>query len=596
MIATLMPRFSKVLWRLPGAAVVLLVACLGAEAQEVTATASFNPPQIGAGQIGTYVVELSGIHSAPNFSPPSVPGLAMPSQPSGRSTQMSIINGEMSASISLQFQVQPAQTGSYTVPAYTITANGKQVSVPAATLAVTERPPTAPDLLTLTVSTPRKEVYVGERLPLDLTLNWRADVHPDLSGCLTLDNDNFESVHLSGNPDQTSTIIDGQRYGTATFHTFITPLKSGPQTVHFTQPLVVTMPGQNNDFVGNGMGGFVFSRQEQVNLQSPGIDLNVVSLPMDGRPANFTGAIGTFSVQEPSLSSADLQVGVPVTLTLNVSGQGNFDRLRAPTLNLGSSWRTYPPKDSFKAQDPSGYHGDKTFDYVVMPMSDQTSELSGLEFNFFNPETKSYVELPLKAIPVTVKPAAPGQSVPLPAIASSPTEPTKPQLIGLHTEAGSWQPPQPRLMLTSVYFWAAQAIPAAVFASFVMVRRRKLRLEDDPVYARRLRARQQATHAAAKARASAAKGSAAEFYEDAQRALQEAATADRLDTATALTWQEFDAHLAANGVDLATRQQAQEIFDAGDALRFGGFAPNEKDLAAAANRLDNLVQQLLGRV
>jgi hypothetical protein len=93
----------------------------------------------------------------------------------------------------------------------------------------------------------------------------------------------------------------------------------------------------------------------------------------------------------------------------------------------------------------------------------------------------------------------------------------------------------------------------------------------------------------------AAKGQAEDFYTIAQRALQEAATHDRLNAAAALTWQEFDAHLAAKNVSPELRQQAREIFDAGDALRFGGFAPNQTDLNQSADRLHLLVQKLLGR-
>jgi hypothetical protein len=122
-----------------------------------------------------------------------------------------------------------------------------------------------------------------------------------------------------------------------------------------------------------------------------------------------------------------------------------------------------------------------------------------------------------------------------------------------------------------------------------------LRIENDPVYARRLRARKQAALAVAQAKAAAAKGDAPGFYAIAQRALQEAATHDRLDAAEALTWREFDAHLATRGVDVDVRQRCREIFESGDALRFGGYTPDKDALAESASRLDGLVQQLLGR-
>jgi hypothetical protein len=326
------------------------------------------------------------------------------------------------------------------------------------------------------------------------------------------------------------------------------------------------------------------------------LQLNVQPLPATGRPEHFTGGIGTFTVDEPNLSTTSLQVGVPVTLTLKVSGEGNFDRFNALLLDLGPQWRTYPTKDSFKAQDDYGYRGIKTFEYVIMPMADNITSLPAPDVNFFNPESKSYVVLPLKPIPITVKPAEPGQAAPpLPVISSTPAISDQPELVPLRLDAGSWQGPQPRLALTSPVFWASQALPAILFAGLFITRRRQLRLENDPVYARRLRARKLAAIAVAQARAAAAKGNAVEFYTIAQRALQEAASHDHLQAAEALTWQEFDQHLAAREAARDVREQAREIFEAGDALRFGGYSPDQTQLAGAAAKLDGLVQKLLGR-
>jgi hypothetical protein len=218
------------------------------------------------------------------------------------------------------------------------------------------------------------------------------------------------------------------------------------------------------------------------------------------------------------------------------------------------------------------------------------------EFNFFDPEAKKYIELSSPPIAVTVKPAPPGQSppAPLPAANTASAAPASgPELVELHPDPGAWQPPSPRPLYASPYFLAAQAVPAIFLTGLVINRRRQLRLENDPAYARRLRAQKLARAAVERARASAVAGQAAEFYATAQRALQEAASHDRQDAAEALTWPEFDTHLAERGVSADIRAKTREIFEAGDALRFGGFTPDKTSLAEVATRLDNLVQQLL---
>jgi hypothetical protein len=172
-----------------------------------------------------------------------------------------------------------------------------------------------------------------------------------------------------------------------------------------------------------------------------------------------------------------------------------------------------------------------------------------------------------------------------------------PTLVGPRTEPGAWVSPTLTPIFYSSYFLGAQAAPAILLATLVITRRRRLRLETDPAYARQLRAHRSALAAVAKARSAAAAGLAAEFYATAQRALQEAASYStewrQESSAEALTWPEFDAHLTARGVSAEVHAAAREIFEAGDALRFGGFTPDQSVLADAANRLDGLVRQLL---
>lgn len=582
-----------------------------ASAQDATATSGFNPAQVGPEEVSQYEVTVSesGSSSTPKGDLPKVDGLDVVG--SSTSNSIRIVNGEMSTDFGFHFSVRAVNPGQYMMPAFNVTVNGKTLTVPAATLTVTNQPTTAGaasntpgaaaitgNSISLTAKPSRTDIYVGEKLPLDLTLTWRPDMQPQLNGEFAQDNDSFERVDISGKPREYNVAMNGQSYGAASWNSSLTPIKAGPQSLSFTMPLLVNIPSQNggDPMTAILMGSMpnMFTQQQSLNLVSAPLNLNVMPLPAEGRPANFSGAIGNFSINPPDLSSTDLQVGVPVTFKLTITGQGNFDRLQAPALDLGTLWRSYTPKETFTAKDSIGYEGEKTFQYVIMPMSDAITQLPVAQFNYFNPDTKAYVELPTQPIPVTVKPAPPGQApIPLPVVASTPGETTKPELIGLHADAGEWQSPQPSLILASPYFWASQAAPALIFAALFVTRRRQLRLENDPLYARRLRARQQAHAAVERARAAAAQGRAAEFYAVAQRALQEAATQDRLDAAEALTWQEFDAHLAQRGASVQVRQQAREIFDAGDALRFGGFTPDQADLTAAATRLDGLVKQLL---
>jgi len=584
------------------AAVLAASAALG----QTTATTRFKPDQLAAGQTGQFFLELHGSSTSPHGTVPSIPGLKMQSGGYSKNTNINGNDGTVSTTLTYIFQVEADKPGQYTIPAFTLTVDGQTVNVPPATLDVTDQPVSSPagtgdQPLSLTAKVTSTDVYVGEKFPIDIVLSGRDDIRLMGVSGFTQTGDAFEQVQaaLREEPEHTTTQLADHAYDIYTWHTAITVLKSGPQTLRFSMPVTVMSmddsfsPGDAFARMRAQMG---FGQEQQLTEESTPLNFNVQPLPTDGRPANFTGGIGLFSIDEPTLSTTDLQAGVPVTLSLNITGEGNFDRLQAPVLDLGPLWRAYKPKETFQPSDPAGYHGVKTFEYVLMPMSEKVTELPPPQFNFFNPETKSYVDLTPKPLAVTVRPAPPGQAPPpLPAVTNNALAARAPTLVGPRTEPGSWVSPAP--IFTSPYFLGAQAVPAVLLASFVITRRRRLRLETDPAYARQLRARRDALAAVEKARGAATAGQAAEFFAIAQRALQVAAsysTAWRNEnSAEALTWEEFDAHLTARGSSAEIHAEARQIFEAGDALRFGGFTPDQASLEQAATRLDQLVRQLL---
>lgn len=74
---------------------------------------------------------------------------------------------------------------------------------------------------------------------------------------------------------------------------------------------------------------------------------------------------------------------------MTVTGKGNLKLLSAPKLNLPEGFETYEPKVSENAVS-------KTFDYLVIPRQEGEYTLPGLDFSYFNLDTKKYVTLPLK--------------------------------------------------------------------------------------------------------------------------------------------------------------------------------------------------------
>jgi hypothetical protein len=189
------------------------------------------------------------------------------------------------------------------------------------------------------------------------------------------------------------------------FQTAITAVKSGPLEIppaKIEGRIQVPARGSSQDDFFNGFfGGQGFgmtARDMTVSTKPSKIDIK--PLPKDGRPDDFSGAIGQFSL-DAKATPKKVDAGEPITLSVKVAGRGNFGAITAPTLLDAENWRSYPPNEKFtpSASDPIGYNGEKVFEYTIVARNDATLTPTP-EFSFFDPAVEKYVTL--KAAPIAV--------------------------------------------------------------------------------------------------------------------------------------------------------------------------------------------------
>ena len=143
-------------------------------------------------------------------------------------------------------------------------------------------------------------------------------------------------------------------------------------------------------------------RQKEITLASETADLTVLPLPAANRPADFSGAVGHFDLRA-SASPADVTAGDPITLRLELSGSGDFDRATFQHVGQRQRWKTYTPKGTFQADDSAGFQGTKTFEQLIVPEDASAREIPALRFSFFDPKTAQYETRTTAPIPVTIK-------------------------------------------------------------------------------------------------------------------------------------------------------------------------------------------------
>ena len=150
---------------------------------------------------------------------------------------------------------------------------------------------------------------------------------------------------------------------------------------------------------------------EKTALSSP-ITLTVRALPTNGRPADFSGAVGENYTLNAQASPKQVEAGEAVNVTVTVQGPGN---LKA-THNL-----TFPPLDGFKiypAAATSGLTqgkngttvGYKVFKAVLVPAASGIYTLPSLTWSYFNPVSGTYHTLRSEPVSITVTPASKTES------------------------------------------------------------------------------------------------------------------------------------------------------------------------------------------
>lgn len=341
-----------------------------------------------------------------------------------------------------------------------------------------------------------KPVYLGEVVPADIRFYFREDLpltnlqHPMFSG------DGFTTVPLD-EPKQDGQLIDGVPYRVFTFRSAITPVKTGeieiPAVTMNGNVMVSSTPQGLDPFFDQFFQNFPMpgmGRTEQIEVSADGRTLTVLPLPKEGRPANFEGAVGQFTLQS-SVSPSSAGPGEPVTLSVEISGRGNFDAISAPGLTDADGWRTYAPKEKFVKDDAVGFAGTKTFEFKMIARTDQTAT-PGAEFSFFDPRKKEYVTLkaapkPVQAAgreqPADEKPAS-SPSLAL-AVPSAPAPAVSPPTDGIAAPARVLSPAAGRsfapIWHASWFRWFNAAwlvVAVVVFPLFVLMHRRRQRLAE----------------------------------------------------------------------------------------------------------------------
>ncbi len=429
-----------------------------AEGVEVNATVDRN--QIGLGDVFNLVITISAKTSVNVEEPqlPSMRGLELIGSSTGVETRSSFVNGRFitEQARTFNYMIAAQVAGTLTVPALTVNVDGEAYQTKPIQIAVSnqrsvqpragQQPPRgrggAPDpfamldeqdeelfrqmlqrkfpggqmpganeppinpneafFIQTEVDKPR--AYVGEQVTAAFYLYTRGQIrdidtlkYPDLKGFWK------EEIEMATRLNFEQVVINGIAYQRALLVSYaLFPIKSGKATIDpYKAKCTVLTPST-----------FGFGRPYQFTKASRPISVEVKDVPTDGRPQNFTGAVGRFRVQaafEPPTGAT----GTPVTLRVRFEGQGNAKLIELPNLNLPPSFELYDQKSQAKfLKDGTSF---KEFEVLIIPHEPGTFQIPAVSMAVFDPESAKFTTIASQPLTLNVSGAATTPSAHVPA-------------------------------------------------------------------------------------------------------------------------------------------------------------------------------------
>jgi len=434
--------------RLPLMILVILFMGLIASGQ-VKFNTVVSSQDIGRGDYLQVEFVIENARQIDQLTPPDFQGFQVVQGPI-QSSGMSIVNGNMSQYKSLSFVLQPVKTGKFIIGGASATVDGKHMRSNAVTIVVSagsssgtgsggnSRPPVNPfpsinwppnsmglpdvdeDIvlkpgenakdkirknLFLKLQVDKTTCYVGEpivatyKLYSRLSSESRVTKRPSLNGFSVYD-------MVDPNTDAPSVErLNGKAYTVHTIRkTQLIPLQPGtidldPVEVENTVHFVRGSKQQDRHSSGNPMRDFFDQMDgddlgpavdEHVTLDTKPVAITIKPLPEENKPADFNGAVGSFSIQA-SLANRNISAQDEATVHVVIRGKGNLPVINAPQIAWPSGIDAFDPvakEDINKTVAPMA--GSKSFDFVFVPRDAGHYTIPAISLPYFDPSTQSY--------------------------------------------------------------------------------------------------------------------------------------------------------------------------------------------------------------
>ncbi|MCB9058412.1 MAG: protein BatD [Calditrichae bacterium] len=388
-------------------------------AQDVSIKAFVSRNQVTTDERIQYSVEVSGsTNNLPDVNFPDMNDFYVLSGPN-QSTSIQFINGAMTSSKTLSFYLKPRREGQLKLGKASIEIDGKKLESNEVIVTAGKPDPNAvaqqksqqnveqgdDSNIFLKTHVSKRTAYIGEQIVIEYRLYFKNNVrtyevekNPSNAGFWT------EDFEMPSQPLIENEVIDGINYSVATlkktaiFATRVGSLELDPMVVNL-EAVIPNKRGRRSLFDSFFEPS---GRSIRKTVSSQPVKLNIKPLPDAGKPADFSGAVGSFRFSV-DVDKQQAEVNEAVALKLKLSGTGNIKLTDLPKVDIPPDIEQYEPKNSSSISKKGGaISGSKTSEYILIPRIPGAFKIKPIQFSYFDPQKNKYFTTNTDQIDLTI--------------------------------------------------------------------------------------------------------------------------------------------------------------------------------------------------
>lgn len=378
-------------------------------ASNIEMYSSVNKTSVALNETLQLTISIKGdSKSLPYFSLPTLKDFNI--YGSSQSKSMSIVNGNITNTVSYIYTISPKKTGEYEIPSFKLEYNGQTYETEPVKITVSQAQTTnsvsvqntqipqqkqtsqvynfdTSKAIFVESKVDKKTAYLNEKVIYTFSFFTSVNV---------LSNPSYQAPNFmgffTGNTTQNNyrTQINGRDYVVTEVSTELYPQQEGNITIG-KSVLMVSI----EDFSKNYDDFFAsfFRRSKNVELVTDEINLKVLKVPQN------INMVGNFKMSA-TVDKKDKKENEPFDLKVTISGDGNIKTIQEPEIALSDNLKKYETSEKIIKQGDKEIG--KEFTTLIMPLSSGEGEIKILPQKYFDMQTKQIKSLGTRNIKVNV--------------------------------------------------------------------------------------------------------------------------------------------------------------------------------------------------